>query len=93
LNEEYEIREQFERRAPKYVTEPPPVDMWGWYFLMKHYGAPTHLLDWTDSALFALFFALNSPVKPPAKKKDQSKILPFGYWIHGGLIERFLMMM
>jgi hypothetical protein len=49
--------------------------------------------DWTDSALFALFFALNSPVKPPAKKKDQSKILPFGYWIHGGLIERFLMMM
>jgi len=61
-SDENEIRQEFQIRAQQLLQGGRlPSDKWEWYFVMQHYGAPTRLLDWTDNALVALYFALHDP--------------------------------
>lgn len=49
----------FRLKAPAvYRDLPGRHDLLGWLFLMQHHGTPTRLLDWSENALVALYFAV-----------------------------------
>jgi len=68
----------FARRAHHYVKSPPnDEEILEWLALMRHYGAPTRLLDWTASPYIAAFFA--------AAQAQQSS-LPVIWAVHAGTL-------
>ena len=56
---EKQLINEFRRRLHHYSPDlPSPGDLAEWLSLMRHFGAPTRLLDWSYSPFVALFFAV-----------------------------------
>ncbi len=72
---EMEMIREFQRKGGLYLDrEPDKDDVLEWLAIMRHYGAPTRLIDWTYSFYVAVHFALANDLEGAVWALDAARV-------------------
>jgi len=72
---EMEMIREFQRKGGLYLDrEPDKDDVLEWLAIMRHYGAPTRLIDWTYSFYVAVHFALANDLEGAVWAFDAARV-------------------
>jgi hypothetical protein len=74
LDIEKSLLKEFKRTNPLLIEQHRPLDDWDYLTLGQHYGLPTRLLDWSNNALTALWFATGNTNPEEAKANEHSVV-------------------
>lgn len=74
LHVEQLLLQEFKRTNPLLIEAHRPMDDWDYLTLGQHFGLPTRLLDWSNNALTALWFATGES-NTEDEKSSQSSIV------------------
>jgi hypothetical protein len=76
LDVEKLLLQEFKRTNPLLIEQQRPMDDWDYLTVGQHFGLPTRLLDWSNNALTALWFATGNT------NPDLNQINPYSVvWI------------